>query len=83
VVRRALGDKPFDYLDPFLMLDHMGPVTYAPGEGVGAPDHPHRKLLRVCLFLRCTRSRIHSIGCSFVCAGGFETVTYLLQVSVL
>jgi redox-sensitive bicupin YhaK (pirin superfamily) len=24
------------------LLDEMGPVTYAPGEAVGAPDHPHR-----------------------------------------
>lgn len=28
--------------DPFLMLDHFGPITYGPGEAVGAPDHPHR-----------------------------------------
>jgi redox-sensitive bicupin YhaK (pirin superfamily) len=28
--------------DPFLLLDEMGPVDYAPGEAVGAPDHPHR-----------------------------------------
>ena len=28
--------------DPFLMLDEMGPVEYAPGEAKGAPDHPHR-----------------------------------------
>jgi quercetin 2,3-dioxygenase len=28
--------------DPFLMLDEMGPVVYAPGEAKGAPDHPHR-----------------------------------------
>ena len=28
--------------DPFLMLDEMGPADYAPGEAVGAPDHPHR-----------------------------------------
>jgi redox-sensitive bicupin YhaK (pirin superfamily) len=25
-----------------LVLDEMGPVTYAPGETIGAPDHPHR-----------------------------------------
>jgi hypothetical protein len=24
------------------MIDEMGPVDYAPGEAVGAPDHPHR-----------------------------------------
>ncbi len=29
-------------VDPFLLLDEMGPVDYAPGEAVGAPDHPHR-----------------------------------------
>jgi len=28
--------------DPFLLIDEMGPVDYAPGEAVGAPDHPHR-----------------------------------------
>nr|WP_236873346.1 pirin family protein [Burkholderia sp. PAMC 26561] len=28
--------------DPFLLLDEMGPVDYAPGEAKGAPDHPHR-----------------------------------------
>jgi redox-sensitive bicupin YhaK (pirin superfamily) len=31
-----------DTVDPFLLLDEMGPVDYAPGEAVGAPDHPHR-----------------------------------------
>ena len=29
-------------VDPFLLLDEMGPADYAPGEAVGAPDHPHR-----------------------------------------
>lgn len=28
--------------DPFLMLDHVGAVDYAPGEAKGAPWHPHR-----------------------------------------
>ena len=28
--------------DPFLMLDEMGPIDYAPGAAKGAPDHPHR-----------------------------------------
>lgn len=41
MVRRPIGDK-IDYLDPFLMLDHLGPVVYGPGEAIGAPDHPHR-----------------------------------------
>jgi len=42
VVRRAFPTATLDMLDPFLLLDEMGPVDYAPGEAVGAPDHPHR-----------------------------------------
>lgn len=30
------------YVDPFLLIDEMGPVQYAPGEAIGAPDHRHR-----------------------------------------
>jgi quercetin 2,3-dioxygenase len=29
-------------VDPFLLLDEMGPAEYGPGEALGAPDHPHR-----------------------------------------
>ena len=32
----------FRQADPFLLLDHMGAVEYAPGEAKGAPWHPHR-----------------------------------------
>ena len=28
--------------DPFVLLDQLGPVAYAPNEPVGAPWHPHR-----------------------------------------
>lgn len=36
---RAIG---FREADPFLLLDHLGAVEYAPGEAKGAPWHPHR-----------------------------------------
>lgn len=42
IVRRPLPSQDLDLLDPFLLLDEMGPITYAPGKAVGAPDHPHR-----------------------------------------
>ncbi len=42
VVRRPFPTPQLDMVDPFLLLDEMGPVEYAPGEAVGAPDHPHR-----------------------------------------
>lgn len=42
VVRRPFPTQAIDHIDPFLLLDEMGPADYAPGEAVGAPDHPHR-----------------------------------------
>jgi redox-sensitive bicupin YhaK (pirin superfamily) len=42
VVRRPLPSAGLEHIDPFLLLDELGPVDYAPGEAVGAPDHPHR-----------------------------------------
>src|SRR5437588_8267283 len=42
VVRRPFPGAEIDSVDPFLLLDEMGPIDYAPGEAVGAPDHPHR-----------------------------------------
>ncbi|HEY3096860.1 MAG TPA: pirin family protein [Acidimicrobiia bacterium] len=42
VVRRPFPTARLDMVDPFLLLDHMGPAEYGPGEAVGAPDHPHR-----------------------------------------
>lgn len=41
IVKRPIGGEVSEH-DPFLLLDHWGPVTYRPGEAVGAPDHPHR-----------------------------------------
>lgn len=41
MVRRPIGGEIRE-CDPFLMLDHFGPVDYKPGEAIGAPDHPHR-----------------------------------------
>ena len=41
-VRRPFPTAQLVQVDPFLLLDHLGPVTWGPGEGIGAPDHPHR-----------------------------------------
>jgi quercetin 2,3-dioxygenase len=42
VVRRPFPTEGLDLVDPFLLLDEMGPADYGPGEAKGAPDHPHR-----------------------------------------
>ena len=41
-VRRPFPAAGLDMIDPFLLLDEMGPAEYGPGEATGAPDHPHR-----------------------------------------
>ena len=41
-VRRAFAGVDLNELDPFIHLDQMGEVEYAPGEPKGTPWHPHR-----------------------------------------
>lgn len=41
-VRRAFQGVDLADLDPFVHLDQMGEVEYAPGEPKGTPWHPHR-----------------------------------------
>ncbi len=41
-VKRAFAGVDLSLLDPFLHLDQMGEVEYAPGEPKGTPWHPHR-----------------------------------------
>ncbi len=41
-VRRAFAGVDMAELDPFIHLDQMGEVEYAPGEPKGTPWHPHR-----------------------------------------
>jgi redox-sensitive bicupin YhaK (pirin superfamily) len=42
IVRRPFPQEELELVDPFLLLDELGPIRYGPGEAVGAPDHPHR-----------------------------------------
>ncbi|MER7283563.1 pirin family protein [Dactylosporangium sp. NPDC000244] len=41
-VRRAFAGVDLRALDPFIHMDQMGEVDYAPGEPKGTPWHPHR-----------------------------------------
>ncbi len=41
-VKRAFAGVDLRHLDPFIMMDEMGEVNYAPGEPKGTPWHPHR-----------------------------------------
>jgi len=41
-LRRAFPGPQLTDLDPFLLLDQMGPMDVKPGEARGFPPHPHR-----------------------------------------
>src|SRR5665213_1420660 len=41
-VRRAFAGVDRTLLDPFVHMDQMGEVEYAPGEAKGTAWHPHR-----------------------------------------
>src|SRR3974377_2196490 len=41
-VRRAFAGVDLAQLDPFVHMDQMGEVDYAPGEPKGTAWHPHR-----------------------------------------
>ena len=42
LVHRPFPTETLEDVDPFLLLDEMGPMELGPGEAKGAPSHPHR-----------------------------------------
>jgi redox-sensitive bicupin YhaK (pirin superfamily) len=62
IVRRPFPTQGMDMVDPFLLLDEMGPADYTPGEGVGAPDHPHRGFETVTYMLEGEFEHEDSVG---------------------
>ena len=70
-VRRPFpGALDLQHTDPFLMLDQMGPVEYAPGQAKGAPDHPHRGFETVTYLLDGEMEHRDSYGGGGVIRGG-------------
>jgi redox-sensitive bicupin YhaK (pirin superfamily) len=51
IVRRPFPSQTLDHVDPFLLIDELGPIDYAPGKAIGAPDHPHRGFETITYFL--------------------------------
>jgi redox-sensitive bicupin YhaK (pirin superfamily) len=51
VVQRAFPNPSIARIDPFLMLDEMGPITFEAGARSGFPDHPHRGFETVTMLL--------------------------------
>jgi quercetin 2,3-dioxygenase len=61
-VRRAFAGVDSSHLDPFIHMDQMGEVEYAPGEPKGTPWHPHRGFETVTYMIDGTFQHQDSIG---------------------
>jgi len=61
-VRRAFAGVASTDLDPFVHMDQMGAVEYAPGEPKGTPWHPHRGFETVTYMIDGTFQHRDSIG---------------------
>ena len=75
-VRRPFPTQHVDHIDPFLLLDEMGPVDYEPHEAVGAPSHPHRGFETVTYLMSGAMVHEDSIGTRAVIKpGGVQWMT--------
>jgi redox-sensitive bicupin YhaK (pirin superfamily) len=61
-VRRPFPIAGFSHFDPFLLIDHLGPVDWPPGGAIGAPDHPHRGFETVTYVLQGENEHRDSFG---------------------
>ncbi|MCY7299092.1 MAG: pirin family protein [Ilumatobacteraceae bacterium] len=62
VVRRPFPTASLSQIDPFLLFDHVGPVEFEPGRGVGTPWHPHRGFETVTYLLEGDAEHRDSMG---------------------
>ena len=69
-VRRAFAGVDLADLDPFIHLDQMGEVEYAPGEPKGTPWHPHRGFETVTYMIDGTFEHADSNGGGGVITNG-------------
>jgi len=69
-VRRAFAGVDLADLDPFVMMDQMGEVEYAPGEPKGTPWHPHRGFETVTYIMDGTFEHADSNGGGGVITNG-------------
>ena len=75
-VRRPFPTNETDHIDPFLLLDEMGPADYAPQKAIGAPSHPHRGFETVTYLMSGAMVHEDSIGTRAVIRpGGVQWMT--------
>src|SRR5580692_1509273 len=69
-VRRAFAGVDLSQLDPFIHMDQMGEVDYAPGEPKGTAWHPHRGFETVTYIIDGTFQHQDSAGGGGVITNG-------------
>ncbi len=69
-VRRAFAGVDLSLLDPFVHMDQMGEVEYAPGEPKGTDWHPHRGFETVTYMIDGTFEHHDSTGGGGLIANG-------------
>src|SRR5580698_820928 len=69
-VHRAFAGVPLALLDPFVHMDQMGEVEYAPGEPKGTAWHPHRGFETVTYMIDGTMQHQDSTGGGGVITNG-------------
>jgi quercetin 2,3-dioxygenase len=69
-VRRAFAGVDLRRLDPFIHMDQMGEVEYAPGEPKGTAWHPHRGFETVTYIMDGTFEHLDSHGGGGVITNG-------------
>ncbi|KQU56936.1 pirin [Rhodococcus sp. Leaf278] len=69
-VRRAFAGLDMSALDPFIHMDQMGEVNYAPGEPKGTPWHPHRGFETVTYMIDGIMEHKDSHGGGGIISGG-------------
>src|SRR5712692_10718073 len=68
-LRRSIGTRRLDHLDPFLLLDHFESVSPADYEA-GFPYHPHRGIETVTIVRKGEIQHRDSLGHSGAIGGG-------------
>jgi quercetin 2,3-dioxygenase len=69
-VMRPFPAGTLSYVDPFLLLDRLGPVTFAPGAAKGVPAHPHRGFETITYLLSGRLAHRDSLGRSGTLGAG-------------
>lgn len=63
LIRRALPNQAFSDVSPFLLLDHLQPVSIEPGSTkAGVPAHPHKGFITLTYMLKGTFEHADSFG---------------------